>query len=219
MPEPPRCETTGQGWMPAARSAHQTGPASRDDAGTRSRGPMMSSDSASKLADVLPNRRRHRAPSAPCIPSAVASTERYSTPALPPSSGWTQSISGRRQDRPYRSRPSPARNCEPTAIGWIAEQWSCSRPGMIASLVRVPPPMSSAASRTVTWRPALARATAAARPFGPAPTTIAVLMPRLPLAPVLARSSLRSSLALGFGCVMPAPRDRDPRASCRRATR
>src|SRR6478672_970131 len=89
---------------------------------------------------------------------------------------------------------------------------------MIASLLRVPPPISSAASRTVTWRPALARATPAARPFGPAPTTIAllmprlplaavlprarllVLMPRLPLAPVLARSSLRSSLALGFGC-------------------
>src|SRR6478609_3306308 len=161
---------------------------------------MMSSDSASKLADVLPNRRRHRAPSAPCIPWAVVSTERYSTPALPPSSGWTQSISGRRQDRPYRSRPSPARNCEPTAIGWIAEQWSCSRPGMIASLLRVPPPISSAASRTVTWRPALARATPAARPFGPAPTTIALLMPRLPLAPVLARSLLRSSLALGFGC-------------------
>ena len=46
----------------------------------------------------------------------------------------------------------------------------------------------------------MARATPAARPFGPAPTTIALLMPRLPLAPVLARSSLRSSLALGFGC-------------------
>src|SRR5258705_2227391 len=70
---------------------------------------------------------------------------------------------------------------------------------MIASLERVPPPISSAASATVTCRPALARATAAARPFGPAPTTIALVMPRLPLAPVLARSSLRSSLALGFG--------------------
>src|SRR6476620_994015 len=29
---------------------------------------------------------------------------------------------------------------------------------------------------------------------------LAVLMPRLPLAPVLARSSLRSSLVLAFGC-------------------
>src|SRR5882757_9118067 len=84
-------------------------------------------------------------------------------------------------------------------MGWIAEQWSCSRPGMIASLLRVPPPISSAASSTVTWTPALARATAAARPFGPDPTTTAVVIPRLPLAPVLSRSSLRSSLALGFG--------------------
>ena len=46
----------------------------------------MSSDSASKLADVLPNSLRHRAPSEP-NPAAVVSTERYSTPALPPSSG------------------------------------------------------------------------------------------------------------------------------------
>jgi hypothetical protein len=60
---------------------------------------MMSSDSASKLADVVPNSRRQRAPSAP-IASAVASTERYSTPALPPSSGCTQSISGSRQESP-----------------------------------------------------------------------------------------------------------------------
>ena len=99
--------------------------------------------------------------------------------------------------------PSPARNCEPTAIGWIAEQWSCSRPGMIASLVRVPPPISSAASRTVTWRPALARATAAARPFGPAPTTIAVAHaspparsgPRSFLAAILTRARLRGAHA------------------------
>ena len=48
---------------------------------------------------------------------------------------------------------------------------------MIASLLRVPPPISSAASSTVTCTPRLARATAAARPFGPAPTTTAVLMP------------------------------------------
>ena len=54
----------------------------------------MSSDSASKLADVLPNSLRHAGAVGACIPSAVASTERYSTPALPPSSGWTQSISG-----------------------------------------------------------------------------------------------------------------------------
>src|ERR1700692_3793123 len=69
----------------------------------------------------------------------------------------------------------------------MAEQWSCNRPGMIASPVRVPPPMSSAASSTVTSTPAFARVIAAARPFGPAPTTIALLMSRLP--PALGCSS------------------------------
>ena len=59
----------------------------------------------------------------------------------------------------------------------MAEQWSCSSPGTIASLVRVPPPISSAASSTVTSTPGRARVTAAASPLGPPPTTIAVLMP------------------------------------------
>ena len=62
---------------------------------------------------------------------------------------------------------------------------------MIASLLRVPPPISSAASSTVTWTPGRARATAAASPFGPAPTTIAVLTPglrdRVPLSRLMAR--------------------------------
>src|SRR5688572_8644584 len=63
----------------------------------------------------------------------------------------------------------------------MAEQWSCSRPGRIASLDRVPPPISSAASRTVTCTPARARTMAAARPLGPPPTTVAVVISfRLP---------------------------------------
>ena len=69
---------------------------------------------------------------------------------------------------------------EPTAIGWNAEQWSCSRPGRMASLERAPPPISSAASSTVTCTPSRARATAAASPLGPPPTTIAVLMTVFP---------------------------------------
>ena len=55
-------------------------------------------------------------------PAAVSSTERCSTPASPPSSGCTQSISGRRQIRPCRSRLRLCRNADPTAMGWIAEQ-------------------------------------------------------------------------------------------------
>ena len=43
------------------------------------------------------------------------------------------------------------------AIGWNAEQWSSTSPGTIASELRVPPPIVSAASRTVTATPARAR--------------------------------------------------------------
>ena len=70
----------------------------------------------------------------------------------------------------------------PTAIGWIAEQWSCSTPGTVSSALRVPPPIVSAASSTVTATPSRASATAQASPFGPEPTTIAVLTrPAYPL--------------------------------------
>ncbi len=60
-------------------------------------------------------------------------------------------------------------------MGCVAEQTSWSSPGTMASIVRVPPPMVSAASRTVTDMPAEASVTAAASPLGPAPTTTAVL--------------------------------------------
>jgi len=43
----------------------------------------------------------------------------------------------------------------------------------MASALRVPPPIVSAASSTVTSTPALAKWTAAANPFGPLPTTMA----------------------------------------------
>ena len=48
----------------------------------------------------------------------------------------------------------------------------------MASLLRVPPPMSSCASRTVTSTPAAASSTAAASPLGPLPTTTAVVTTR-----------------------------------------
>ncbi|GAQ67540.1 hypothetical protein SsS58_07996 [Streptomyces scabiei] len=143
--------------------------------GTWVSGRMRSSASASKPSASGPNTRRHRRPSAPPSPSAVSWTDRRSTPASPESSGCAQSMSGRRQVRPWRPRSRLRRNGEPTAIGWVAEQWSCRSPG-VSSLVRVPPPMVPAASRTVTSTPSRARYTAAARPFGPLPTTTAVVM-------------------------------------------
>src|ERR1035441_35224 len=46
-------------------------------------------------------------------------------------------------------------------------------PGRVSSRVRVPPPISSLPSMTITRQPARASVTAAARPLGPDPTITA----------------------------------------------
>ncbi|MCW2685332.1 MAG: hypothetical protein JWR37_222 [Mycobacterium sp.] len=58
-------------------------------------------------------------------------------------------------------------------------------PGTVSSEVRVPPPMRSLASRTVTSTPSSASVTAAASPLGPGPTTRASVTatPRCSAAP------------------------------------
>src|SRR5687768_4633910 len=58
-------------------------------------------------------------------------------------------------------------------MGWMPEHTSCRKPGSVSSAVFVPPPTVSAASRTRTDLPLRASSTAAARPFGPAPTITA----------------------------------------------
>jgi hypothetical protein len=78
--------------------------------------------------------------------------------------------------KPVKSRRGCAERRPPPGTVH-AEQWSCSTPGRMASLERAPPPISSAAYRTVTCTPSFARATAAASPFGPLPTTSAVVTP------------------------------------------
>ena len=106
-----------------------------------------------------------------------------------------QQRSGRRHGRPGRPRHGPAgartaprarrarppraarsnsrKNGDASAIGCTAEQVSCSSPVSDpgSACVRAPPPASVSASRTRTPRPARASVTAAARPFGPDPTT------------------------------------------------
>ena len=138
--------------------------------GTWRTGTTRSSFSSAKPAAGRPNTRFHAAPSLP-RPSAVASIDCCSTPALPSSSGCARSTSGQHHSSPWSASPSDDRNGEPTPIGWTAEQWSCSTPGTVSSLVRVPPPIVSSASSTVTATPARASAAAQARPLGPDPTT------------------------------------------------
>ena len=96
---------------------------------------------------------------------------------------------GARRRSPASARPGRARRAaaserkgEPTPKGWIAEQTSCSSPGTVSSSVRVPPPIVSRASSTVTESPRWASVTAAASPLGPEPTTTAssVMPPTLP---------------------------------------
>ena len=120
-------------------------------------------------------RLRHFLPSSP-ISSAVRSRSRNITPARPPSIGCTASTSGHSHSSPCRPRSSDRKNGEATPVGWVAEHTSCIRPGIVSSADRVPPPISSAASRTVVSMPALARTTAAASPLGPEPTTTAEVM-------------------------------------------
>src|SRR5690606_3974903 len=74
---------------------------------------------------------------------------------------------------PCSARGSCRRYGEATANGWIAEHTSWTTPGRVSSALRIPPPTVSDASSTVTDSPWPARVSAAARPFGPDPTTTA----------------------------------------------
>ena len=139
-------------------------------------GRRMSWLTDSNDADGRPNTARQARPSRPS-PSAVSSIDRLMTPTRPPSSGCARSISGQAHSRPWRASPGVFRDGEPTAIGCVAEQSSCSRPGSVSSLVRAPPPIVSAASITVTDTPREASVAAHASPLGPDPTTMAVLIP------------------------------------------
>jgi hypothetical protein len=80
--------------------------------------------------------------------------------------GWTISS-------PCSPRGSARKNGDPGTNGWIDEQTSWTKPGSVSSAERTPPPMVSSASRTSIRRPARASVIAAAKPFGPEPTTTA----------------------------------------------
>src|SRR5947207_14409658 len=75
--------------------------------------------------------------------------------------------------RPDRSSGRVVKNGEPAASGCTAEQTSCKKPGSVSSAERAPPPIVAFASQTTTEHPARASVIAAARPFGPEPTTTA----------------------------------------------
>ena len=82
-------------------------------------------------------------------------------------------IGGSIHSSPCPASGSVRKSGEATANGWIAEQTSWTKPGRVSGAERAPPPIVSSASKTTTLQPACASTMAAARPFGPDPTTIA----------------------------------------------
>ena len=106
----------------------------------------------------------------------VSSSDCASTAADPSSSGCARGSGGWIHSRPCCARGKPAKAGELAAHGCTAEQTSCTNPGSVSSAERVPPPMVGCASNTVVRSPACARMMAAVRPFGPEPTTHALLL-------------------------------------------
>ncbi len=121
-----------------------------------------------------PGRPRRRRARRPCRRSSAASSRRRRRRA---------GGRGRPPARPTRGRAARGRA---SVSAGDADRERVRRRAVVvqqaraavSSLVRAPPPIVSAASITVTRTPLLARVAAQARPFGPAPTTIASLMPR-----------------------------------------
>ena len=67
-------------------------------------------------------------------------TDRSSSAARPPSSGWATGASGCRNSTPRAARSTVRKNGDAIASGRIVEQTSCRNPGRVSSWVRVPPP-------------------------------------------------------------------------------
>src|SRR3954452_20028590 len=93
--------------------------------------------------------------------------------ARPSGSGCAEQAPGGTHSSPNRSKGMAAKTGEAAAAGYTAENVSCWNPGKVSGSVRTAPPGVSAASSTVTGRPARASRMAAASPFGPAPITTA----------------------------------------------
>src|SRR3954471_11170098 len=96
--------------------------------------------------------------------------------ARPSGSGCAEHASGCTHSSPNRSSGMAANTGEAAAAGYTDEKVSCWKPGSVSGSVRTAPPGVSAASSTVTDRPARASRMAAASPFGPAPITTAAAL-------------------------------------------
>ena len=155
----------------ARRRAGRSGPAG---AGARAGGPTAGRcprAAPSKRARRPPNTRRQASPSSPspcgglldraqhhpraAVVERVGAVDLGPAP-LQPVAPRARATGGTAIRRPSGGRPSRGRG---------------RRPGTVSSPLRVPPPIVSSASSTVTATPSRASATAQASPLGPEPTT------------------------------------------------
>ena len=109
--------------------ARRTGPASADGAapaGSAGRRRRTGRRSASAIGS---NTRRHRVTVGARGLGRCDRSIGSSTPAEPSSSGWAQSTSAASQVSPWDAGRARRGSGEAAAIGWNAEQWSCTSPG------------------------------------------------------------------------------------------
>ena len=176
-----------------ANSARARSPRNRDRAS-----PVAGRSAGRPKRAIASGCRGSRSGASSSAMSASASRdERLDQPAIGPAVGPPSAVGGRLDERSSsdrravvervrerrrRVRPTPGRappaaargrTARPAASGCTAEQTSWTKPGRVSSAERQPPPTVSARLEHRTDRPARARVMAAARPFGPAPTTTA----------------------------------------------
>ena len=157
------------------RSAHPRPRESGREQGWRGgRGaPRTISARSSQAAANGPTSAAYASPSRPPRPAAWPAPSGAGPPRGRRRADGPPAPAGSIISSPWAASGSVRRNGEPTASGWIAEHTSWRYPGSVSSAVAVPPPTCSDRSHTSTERPARASSMAAARPFGPAPTTTA----------------------------------------------
>ena len=146
--------------------------ASRSGAGGGDSGESRLSTSPNPPRAAAPTvSRQARASRREPSPSAVLATSRCTSTASCPSSGWAAWTAGNAHSTGrLRSRNAADARASGSAV---AHQSWVNPPSPVSCPLRRPPPNSSAASTSSTFRPASASVTAPISPFGPDPTTTA----------------------------------------------
>ena len=160
-------EPAGRARSPAARRAARTGPSTHGcdgqvhDRPERLGGERRRSGRPAARRPRASGRRRRRGRRRSRRSSRV-----HARPPCRRRAGARASISGQRQTRPWSASGSEEKYGEPTPKGGSPSRRRGARPARVSSSVRVPPPIVSRASSTVTDRPALGERDGGREPVG-----------------------------------------------------